>query len=310
MKFIKYFFVLLICFVLLGAGVYFWFPGVIVKSGIHLSRWNAGLKRYEVQVDDHNWVYLAGGEGEPIIYLHGFGANKDSWLMFLKGFNKSYQFIVPDLPGFGESSRISSSAYDVPSQAERLNRFVEELKLDSFHLAGNSMGGYIAGYYAVEYPDKINKLILLDPAGIISRVPSDFKKQFQGKEGPIFCMKTPEDFKESTKFFFYQPQKMPAPFLKYFAKESDRFCEFNQKIFEDIRGKGDNLLDGRLSRIKAKTLVIWGENDRMIHVSSTEKFQEGIKDCRVVIIKECGHLPQMEKTAEVQAVIQKFLPSL
>ena len=132
----------------LAGVVYFWFPGLIIKSAIHSLRWWAGLKRHEVQVDDHRWVYLAGGEGETILFIHGFGADKDRWGTFLTAFCGRYRLIAPDLPGFGESSRVASANYNIPGQVDRLSRFIEKIHLDRFHLVGISMGGYIAAYYA------------------------------------------------------------------------------------------------------------------------------------------------------------------
>ncbi len=103
--------------------------GFILDCAKKALRWQAGLRRHTIQVDDHGWVYLEGGKGETILFVHGFGMEKDGWGLFPKAFSRAYHLVLPDLPGFGENSRSESVAYDVPSQVKRLNRFAESLGL-------------------------------------------------------------------------------------------------------------------------------------------------------------------------------------
>ena len=117
---------------------YFLFPESVFKLAIETQRRAAGLVKQSVQVDDHRIVYLEGGKGETVILLHGFGGSKDDWPIFaahLKGFH----LVIPDIPGFGESSQVPTDSYSFESQIGRIDRFVEVLKLDQFHIAGNSM---------------------------------------------------------------------------------------------------------------------------------------------------------------------------
>jgi pimeloyl-ACP methyl ester carboxylesterase len=92
-------------------------------------------------VGKHTIVYLEGGRGESVLLLHGFGADKDNWNLFSRYLTKRYHVIAPDLPVFGESSKIWSDQYNISAQVERVHDFVKQLGLKSFHLAGNSMGG-------------------------------------------------------------------------------------------------------------------------------------------------------------------------
>jgi len=133
---------------------YFCFPGFLLDCAKQAIRWHAGLSRHTIQVDDHLWAYLEGGKGETLLFVHGFGMEKDGWGLSQKPSARLTASSFQNLPGFGENSRLESADYDVPSQVKRLNRFVESLGLDRFHLAGSSMGGYIAGYYASEYPKR------------------------------------------------------------------------------------------------------------------------------------------------------------
>ena len=159
-KGVKIFLIAFLVVTLVSGGIFYFAPGLVLKSATLLMRWQAGVRKKEVIVDGHRLVYLEGGAGETILFVHGFGMDKDRWGPFLKGFNGSYRMVVPDLPGFGETPPLSSGGYDIPSQVRRLNRFVERTGLKNFHLVGISMGGYISAYYASEYPEKVKSLAL------------------------------------------------------------------------------------------------------------------------------------------------------
>jgi len=296
--------------VLSGGAVYYLFPGVVFESATHALRWWAGLERDEVRVDDHTWIYLSGGKGETILFIHGFGGDKDRWGTFLTGFSGSYRLIVPDLPGFGENSRIPLASYDIASQVKRLNRFVETIGLAEFHLVGISMGGYIAAYYAGEYPEKVKSLALMDAAGVRSRIPSDFRQSYEKDGKVVLLYKTPQEFDEFMSVLFYRPPWVPGRLKAYLTQKGARYHDFRKKVVGDMARCGLDLLEDRLHRIRARTLVIWGANDRIIHVSSVEKFEKGLKNSRTVIIDKCGHVPYFEKPGETKRAYSDFLASL
>jgi pimeloyl-ACP methyl ester carboxylesterase len=290
--------------------VYYLFPGLVFESAKHALRWWAGLERHEVRVDGHTWVYLEGGKDEPILFIHGFGADKDRWGPFLKGFSESYRLIVPDLPGFGENSRVPSASYDIESQVKRLNRFVETVGLAEFHLVGISMGGYIAAYYAGEYPKKVKSLALMDAAGVKSRILSAFWQSYKKDGKVVLLYKTPQEFDEFMAALFYRPPWVPGRLKAYLTQKGADQHDFRKKVLEDMAQCGLYLLEDRLQRIRAKTLIIWGANDRIIHVSSVEKFEKGLKNSRTVIIDKCGHVPYFEKPGETKRAYREFLSNL
>ena len=284
--------------------------GYIVEWAKRALRWHAGLSRHMIQVDDHRWVYLDGGKGDTILFVHGFGMEKDGWGLFPEAFSRSYHLILPDLPGFGENSRLESANYDVPSQVKRLNRFAESLGLDRFHLAGSSMGGYIAGFYASEYPQKVKSLALFDPAGVNSQVPSDMWRRYAETGEIALVYRTKEGFDDILKLLFYRDPPVPGAFKTYFAELGASNYAFYGKVLRDLEQGGRYLLDARLSRVEARTLVVWGENDRILHVSGAESFRKGLKNVKVVILDQCGHVPFFEKRKETTKAYQDFLAGL
>ena len=302
--------IIIIVLVLSGSVLYYWFPGLILASAKHALRLWAGLERREVRVDDHHWIYLEGGKGETILFVHGFGANKDRWGTFLPAFSKSYRLIVPDLPGFGESSRVASAKLDIPNQVTRLSKFIEAIGLDRCHVVGISMGGYISAYYASEHPEKVMSLCLMDAAGVDSRMPSDLWRQHQ-KGGKVpFLYRTTDEFNDLMRILFYSPPWLPGRLKDYLAQQGDLNHDFREKILREMVEGGMNLLESRLPKIEVKTLIIWGANDRIVHVSSVEKFQAGLRDYHAVILEQCGHIPYFEKAEETRRAYKNFLESL
>lgn len=297
-------------FLVLGAGVCWFFPGAFFDSVNCVIRWWADLERYEVQVDDHRWVYLEGGEGEKVLLVHGFGADKYSWAPMLLGLSDSYRLVVPDLPGFGESTWVASASYGAEIQAKRLRGFVETLGLKRFHLAGISMGGYIAGYYASLYPESVKSLALMDAAGVESRVPSEALKLYREKGKNVLLYKTRQGFEEFLSLLFYDPPWMPSSFEDYMVRKQRNRYDAYHKILQDIMKGGAALLEDRLGRIEAETLIIWGSNDQIIHVSSVDKFESGIQSTQTVVLDKCGHIPYMERPEKTIQVYRSFLAGL
>src|SRR5260370_1480594 len=111
----------------------------LARALINLERFMSGVKRHVVQVGDHRIAYSEGGKGETILLLHGFGASGDSWNQLARTLTKKYRVIAPDLPGWGASTRLETASYAYPSQLQRLDNLMQELKLHRFHLLVHSI---------------------------------------------------------------------------------------------------------------------------------------------------------------------------
>ena len=117
--------------------------------------------------------------------MHGYTGSKDNWLRFAAYLTKDYHVVIPDIPGYGESSKIEKDSYDLSNQMSRLHKFVQAIDLKKFHIAGNSMGGFFAGTYAVRYPDEIISVGLFDAAGVMPSEKSVVVKMMEKGENPL-----------------------------------------------------------------------------------------------------------------------------
>jgi len=269
-------------------------------------RKDANVTIKSIDIPDFKIVYAEGGTGDTIIMVHGFGANKDlAWLKMAKYLTPNYRVIIPDLPGFGDSSKPENAKYNHMSQVERLHLFAKELKLTKFHLVGNSMGGAIVGIYAADYPEMVTTLALFDSSGVKSPIKSELFL-LVGKGINPLIVKDVNDFDKYLEFNYLKPPQLPSSMKQYMTEKAVAAGPFNKKIWKDL-GADSLMLESKLNKITAPTLIVWGDSDKLIHISSVPILEKNIKNSKSVIMKECGHLPMMEKPAETASIYQDFL---
>lgn len=300
--------IILLVIIVAAVGGYYAFPEKVAGFLISQARNKAGLSKKEIKIDDHKIVYLEGKPGrETILLLHGYSANKDNWLFF-SWYLKGYHVVIPDIPGFGESSRIAHAKYDVASQVERLYKFNQAIKINKFHIAGNSMGGWFAGAYAVRYPGEVLSVGLFDAAGVKSPKLSEVMRMQEKGETPLL-LKDEHDFSRLMSLIYVHPPFIPRPMEKMFVREVLADRSFNQKIMEEIIPDIFSL-EKDLPKIKAPALILWGDKDRILDVSSVIVFEKGLKNHKTVIIDNCGHVPMLEKPQETANAYLAFIKSV
>jgi abhydrolase domain-containing protein 6 len=275
---------------------------------IGFERFAAGLHRKSVQVGDHQVVYSEGGRGaETVVMVHGFGASADNWNRMAPRIRKSYHVIAPDLPGWGESTRIASASYSYPVQVERLHQFLEQMGLRRFHLMGHSMGGGIASRYAAQYPGEVITLTLVAPHGVAEPEPSDLAQSVARGDNWLVPTTIPGVERLLDKCFGKRPF-IPKTVVKYLAQQVISRSEKTGKIFDEIQLNDPPLAD-KLEDIKAPTLIVWGDQDRLIHVSAAEGFKKGIKNSESLILRGSGHMPPMENARQCVETWLAFIKS-
>ncbi len=213
---------------------YYAFPEKVAGYMIDAARSKAGLTKKEIKIDDQNIVYLEGGKGPTILLLHGFTGSKDNWTRFALYLTKDYHLVIPDIPGYGESSMIEKDSYDLSSQISRLHKFVQALELKKFHIAGNSMGGFFAGIYAIHYPDEIISVGLFDAAGVTSLEKSVVMKMMEKGENPLL-LKDSNDLPRLMTLLFTNPPGLPYPIKKVMIKTALANRKFYEKELKEIK---------------------------------------------------------------------------
>ncbi len=287
------------------AALCFIFPEKLYTLSINSARSKAGLVQKEVQAGDHRIAYLEGGSGsETLVLVHGFGADKDNWPHIAK-FLPGYHFIIPDLPGFGDSTKSPKAQYDVSSQVERLDAFFNAIGLKKFYIAGNSMGGNISGIYAAKYPEKVKGLILLNNSGIKFPVKSYVFKEIDRGFNPLLVTGR-SDYDRLLGIIFVKQPFIPLPVKWILADKALAAREFNNKVFRDINTMPASI-ENNFGRLTMPVLIIWGDRDMVLDVSGVAVLEKGIKNHTTHILKDCGHAPMIERPEETAGYIKTFI---
>ncbi|MBI5064108.1 MAG: alpha/beta hydrolase [Desulfatitalea sp.] len=274
------------------AGLYL-LPEKVTAAAVGFERWFAGLERKQIDLPDgSHYVYLEGGKGEALMLLHGFGANKDNFIRVSRFLTPHYRVIVPDHIGFGESGRPAEADYRTAAQVQRLRALARALGIDRPHLGGSSMGGHIAMIYAALYPDEVKSLWLLDPGGIWSAPPSELRKIIaETKENPLLA-KDEDAFARTFDFVMSDPPFIPRPILNVMAQERIRNHQLEQRIFWELSADS---AEKYVSGLKTPALIVWGDQDRAIHVATAEILHGMLPNSQVIIMPGIGHLPMLEQ---------------
>lgn len=285
--------------------VYFFFPGKMFTVLARLERGSAGLQLKSINAGGWQTPYLEGGMGETILLIHGFGGDKDNFTRFAKFLTPRYHVISPDLPGFGENERRPGENYSYTSQLKRLVQFADALQLTRFHVAGNSMGGHLAGLLAHELKDRVISATLIDNAGF--HEPNMSERDKLMKKGiNALLVNSVDDFDNLMGFVFFKKPFVPGPIKKYFAERAVKNRAFNEKIFGEISPER-YLLESRFAGVSVPVLVIWGDTDRVIDVSATTVMKQVKPDITLKIMKEMGHSPMLERPEETAKLMLEFV---
>lgn len=285
-------------------------PAAQLTAYQSLEQWRAGLHERSVSVNDLHVSYYEGGPqgAETVLLVHGFGADKSTWLWFARDLTERYHVIAVDLPGFGESGRPHGS-YDVGTQVERLAALVDALSIRRLHLVGHSMGGHIAALYAARYPQQVTSLALMANAGINAPQRSAFFRQLEEQgDNPLLVQSAPQ-FDELLDWLFVAPPQLPERIHQYLAQRAVDDSAHQRVVFDHLQQRYLPL-EPELPRIDAPTLLLWGDQDRILDVSSIEVMKPLLRNTSVVIMNGCGHAPMLERPEETAAHYRSFIDAV
>ena len=263
---------------------------------------------------DLNIHYNDCGEGsETVVMLHGSGPGASGWANFNRNIEPlvaaGYRVILMDCPGWSKSDSIVCTGSRSDLNARVLKGLVDALDLDRVHILGNSMGGHSAVAFALANPQRVGKLVLMGggTGGMSPFVPMPTEgiKLLQG----LYREPTIDNLKKMMNIFVYDPSDLTEELfqarldnmlarrdhLENFVKSLDA----NPKQFPDF--------SPRLGEIKAKTLVIWGRNDRFVPMDTGLRLIAGIPNSELHVFNACGHWAQWEHADKFNRMVLDFL---
>ncbi|MCG8668564.1 MAG: alpha/beta hydrolase [Pseudomonadales bacterium] len=281
----------------------------LYETNRSMEAWIAGLDERTTEVEGDVWHYYVKGDQKVhdtcTVLVHGFTAEGSHWFRFARHLD-SHCIIIPDLPAFGTSSYTSDKQYTAPAQAERLHQFLSQLNISSkFNFAGSSMGGHIITTYALMFPDQVKSLALFNAGGVTSPSPSEMDIQVKQTGKSLFEVESIDDYRAMFSQTMSDPPWMPGMVMEYIAEETIKRTPRHRVIFSQTYKR--DLLDQRLKEIQAPTMIIWGEEDKLLHKDMVAVFANGIQNSQTVTLPGVGHLPFLEQPGDTADIYSKFI---
>jgi len=256
-----------------------------------------------VKIDSIEIQYEISGYGPPVVFLNGLTMDLNGWLLQVDAFSKEYRMVRYDCRGQGDSDK-PDSEYTQELHAEDLSGLLEKLEIPRAHLVGLSNGGMIAQHFALRYPEKTGALVLVSACSHADPllkliITSWINSAEAGGSGLRYDVALPYLFSE-----------------EFMSKNLDRILAMKEMnlarnpvkaVVNLSKASMRHDLKDRVSEITAPTLIIAGEEDILIPLRYSRMLREKIRNSTLVTLKNCGHVPPIEKPDEFNRIVMNFL---
>lgn len=247
-----------------------------------------------LKIEDMDIFYKTAGSGDKVVLLHGWGGRADSFLPVFNYLSTKFQVYAIDFPGFGDSSA-PDRPWGVGDYTDMLYSFFNEMGIEKAHLIGHSFGGRVSIMFSAKYPERVNKIVLVDSAGLIpKRTFKYYYKVYRFKLlKKLFVMFTPGSDRE---------EKLKQFYNKYGSKDYRESGNMRQTFVKVVNEN----LRGYLPSIKSPTLLIWGDQDRDTPLEFGKIMEKEIPDAGLVVFDGAGHFSYLDRLNDFNIVVSKF----
>jgi pimeloyl-ACP methyl ester carboxylesterase len=276
--------------------------------------WSRELKQIEIDGIPFNYVDIGSGDGDPVVLVHGLGGQWQNWLENIPRLAESRRVVAMDLPGFGltpepeDDEKITITRY-----GRWVNELADRLGLEKVDLVGNSMGGYIAAEVAIQFPERVSRLVLVSAAGISSAETIQAPILTVGRIAAALASNSVARYRHLaarpiTRHLSLALVARHPRLLKADLAYEGFFKGGGKPGFDDaLRASLDYDFRDRLPDVKVPTLIVWGERDSIIPTRDADEFERLIEDSRKVVMKDTGHVPMAERPQAFNDVLVDFL---
>ena len=252
-----------------------------------------------------------GGDGPPLVFIHGLGGIWQNWLLNLPVFMRTHRCIAVDLPGFGLSEAPEEAS--IPGMARVVDKLCAELGLEEPVVIGNSMGGFVGAELAVRFPTRVSKLVLVAAAGLSTEYLQREPLLAGARAFLVLTARTglrgngmvrrPRLRRLALQIVVRYPERLSVPLATELVAGANApgFVDcFEALLTYSFRDK--------LARIEVPTLIVWGRNDMLVPVADAEDYEHLIgENAHSVIFEDTGHLPMLERPTRFNELLRSFL---
>lgn len=251
--------------------------------------------REHITIDGVTVAYDTAGDGPPLLFLHGWGGSAKSFLPVFQVFAQWFRVIAIDFPGFGESTT-PASVWGVGEYAELVQKFLHELGIEKTHIVAHSFGGRVTIWLASEHPELVDKITLVDAAGVKPKRPLKYYLK-------VYTFKT---LKQLYRLGLLGPRTDERLHKLYGLFGSTDYQEAGAMRNIMVRVV-NQYLDSLLPAIKSPTLLVWGENDIAIPVREARVMERLIPDAGLVVLENAGHYSYLDQLALFNKILKQFM---
>ncbi|MCG8419328.1 MAG: alpha/beta fold hydrolase [Proteobacteria bacterium] len=277
----------------------------------------AGLRRSHMTIAraglelDVPYLYrgLEGAASDvlPTVFVHGFGDNKETWLLMCSAISRSRPIVLFDLPGFGEASAIPGQLASPRAQADTLLRIVDALGLSRINLVANSMGGGISLRAAHQAPTRVGSLVLINTIGPELVEQSEFWRRLQAGQNTLIP-RDGADAAQMLEMVMARPPRLPRSLLRYAAARQIAARDQLTEIFQSWQSCSPaDAVPADLEAIDVPALVVCGERDRIIHPATSRSIASRMPHAELRPLAHLGHMPQIEAPFRTGRLVEEFL---
>jgi 4,5:9,10-diseco-3-hydroxy-5,9,17-trioxoandrosta-1(10),2-diene-4-oate hydrolase len=257
---------------------------------------------------------MAGDKGSPVVLVHGLGGFIENWMHNIDTLAQGHRVFAMDLVGFGRSDK-TPLVKNIYTLVQFISDFMDTMKIKKASMVGNSLGGGLVLLFALQFPEKVEKLVLVDNAGMGRDVIIDFRVCSLPFLGEVLIRPSLKGTENLWKKIVYDPVLVTSELVKM-CYELGSLPGATKSLLSVLRA-GINLCGQRskltkpllkdLGKIVAPTLVFWGKQDRIIPVSHAQITTSKIRGAKLHIFDRCGHMPMFERPDEFNKIVLNFL---
>jgi pimeloyl-ACP methyl ester carboxylesterase len=274
--------------------------------------WPALTRRVEIDGRGVN-VVDTGGDGPPMLFLHGLGGLWQNWLLNIPAFMGTHRCVAPDLPGFG-GSEMPREKISIRGYARAIDALCDRLEIEDPVVVGNSMGGFVAAELALSFPTRVTRLVLVSAAGLSieyqrrqpllagARVLTAVSARTGARaSGPV--VRRPRLRRVVLQGVVRYPEKLSAALTWELVQGAD-----SPGFLPALDALTDYSFRDKLEAIEVPTLIVWGRNDMLVPVGDAERFERLIgANARSVIFEDTGHVSMLERPSRFNALVASFV---
>jgi pimeloyl-ACP methyl ester carboxylesterase len=275
---------------------FYLFPDFYVTRIQRYRMWRMGLQDEWVTLSGYPVHYLVAGQGKPMVLVHGLAGRAEDWLAIIPELTHAgYKVYAPDLLGFGQSARPDVD-YSIALQANIVREFLDSQKLQRADIAGWSMGGWIVLKFSAENPGRVNRLVVMDSAGL----------KFDAVNAAALRPKTEADLAHMMQVLTPHARAIPS----FYARELLRkFADEDWIIDRALKSMstGRDLMNGKMDTLKMPVLILWGDQDVLTPLNIGEQMHDAMPQSVLQVVHGCGHLAPVVCSSRVSSAMVQFL---